>query len=85
MLLKIQNKIDLVQQVRAEDMAMVQKKYKKAAFHHLALKSFFDNMPDLLVKSHLVVARSVASTLTVLMVIGRPAILIPLPTSAENH
>ena len=83
--LKIQNKIDLVQQVRAEDMAMVQKKYKKAAFHHLALKSFFDNMPDLLVKSHLVVARSGASTLTELMVIGRPAILIPLPTSADNH
>lgn len=82
---KIQSKIDLVQQVRAEDMASLQKKYKKAAFHHLELKSFFDNMPDLLVKAHLVVGRSGASTLTELMVIGRPAILIPLPTSADNH
>ena len=82
---KIQSKINLVQQVRAEDMDVLQKKYKKATFHNLELKSFFDNMPDLLVKAHLVVGRSGASTLTELMVIGRPAILIPLPTSADNH
>lgn len=81
----IQSKINLVQQVRAEDMEALAEKYKKTCFHKLELKSFFDNMPDLLVQSNLVVARSGASTLTELMVIGRPAILIPLPTSADNH
>ncbi len=82
---KIQSKIALVQQVRAEDMEQVQQKYQSTRFHSLELKSFFDNMPDLLVQSQLVVGRSGASTLTELMIVGRPAVLIPLPTSADNH
>ena len=41
--------------------------------------------PDVLVASDLVVCRSGASALAELAAVGIPSILIPLPTSANNH
>ena len=35
--------------------------------------------------AHLVIARSGASTLSELTVIGRPAILVPYPTAMDDH
>ena len=46
---------------------------------------FFPDLPARLAASQLVVARSGASTLAELSAIGRPAILIPLPTAAADH
>ena len=42
-------------------------------------------MPEQLKKAHLVIGRGGAGTLTELMVVGRPAIIVPLPTAADNH
>ena len=42
-------------------------------------------MPEHIQKAHLVIGRGGAGTLTELMVIGRPAIIVPLPTAADNH
>ncbi|MDD3669307.1 MAG: undecaprenyldiphospho-muramoylpentapeptide beta-N-acetylglucosaminyltransferase [Alphaproteobacteria bacterium] len=78
-------RIRLTQQARPEDIAHVREIYRKAGFQSVTIQSFFDNMPDLLAQSHLVIARAGASTLTELMIVGRPAILIPLPTAADNH
>jgi UDP-N-acetylglucosamine--N-acetylmuramyl-(pentapeptide) pyrophosphoryl-undecaprenol N-acetylglucosamine transferase len=77
--------IDLVQQVRPEDMEAAHAFYDKAGFKKLTLKSFFTDMPEQLKKAHLVIGRGGAGTLTELMVVGRPGIIIPLPTSADNH
>lgn len=49
------------------------------------LASFFVDIPARLASSHLVIARSGASTVFELAVAGRPAILVPLPTSMDNH
>ena len=81
----LRKKIDLVQQVRPEDMEMARHFYDKAGFKKLTLKSFFTDMPDQLKKAHLVIGRGGAGTLTELMVVGRPAIIVPLPTAADNH
>ena len=45
---------------------------------------FFDNLPELLNSSHLVISRSGASTVSEIAAIGRPAIFIPLPHSIDN-
>lgn len=82
---KYQRRLCLTQQVRPEDKAFVAKQYQGTKFKKLVTESFFTNMPDLLVESQLVIGRSGASTLTELTIIGRPAILIPLPSSADNH
>ena len=82
---EIRARIDLVQQVRPEDMESAHAFYDKAGFKKLTLKSFFTDMPEQLKKAHLVIGRGGAGTLTELMVVGRPGIIIPLPTSADNH
>ena len=77
--------IDLVQQVRPEDMETAHKFYDEAGFKKVTLKSFFTDMPEQLKKAHLVIGRGGAGTLTELMTVGRPAIIVPLPTAADNH
>ena len=82
---ELRAKIDLVQQVRPEDMESAKAFYEKTGFKKLTLKSFFTDMPEQLKKAHLVIGRGGAGTLTELMVVGRPGVIVPLPTSADNH
>jgi UDP-N-acetylglucosamine--N-acetylmuramyl-(pentapeptide) pyrophosphoryl-undecaprenol N-acetylglucosamine transferase len=49
------------------------------------LACFFVDLPARLAGCHLVIARAGASTVSELAVAGRPAILVPLPTSMDNH
>ena len=48
------------------------------------LSHFFGNMPEEIASSHLVICRSGASSIAELGVIGRPAILVPLPHAIDN-
>jgi UDP-N-acetylglucosamine--N-acetylmuramyl-(pentapeptide) pyrophosphoryl-undecaprenol N-acetylglucosamine transferase len=48
------------------------------------LQPFFADMPQRIARSHLVICRSGASTIAELSVIGRPAVLVPLPSSLDN-
>jgi UDP-N-acetylglucosamine--N-acetylmuramyl-(pentapeptide) pyrophosphoryl-undecaprenol N-acetylglucosamine transferase len=48
------------------------------------LRPFFDDMPARIAASHLVVSRSGASTVAELSVIGRPAIMVPLPHALDQ-
>ncbi|MBO7484161.1 MAG: undecaprenyldiphospho-muramoylpentapeptide beta-N-acetylglucosaminyltransferase [Alphaproteobacteria bacterium] len=81
----IRANLKITQQARPEDVDELQKMYQNAGFYGTTVQSFFDNMPDLLVKSNLVIGRAGSSTLAELAVIGRPGIYVPLPTSADNH
>ena len=73
----------IVQQCRPEDMARV-----KAAYGELGvavcLAPFYHDMPRRIADSHLVVCRAGASTTAELTVIGRPAIMVPLPGSLDQ-
>jgi len=51
----------------------------------ITILPYINNMPDMFSKVSLVVARSGALTISELKAASMPAILIPLPTSAENH
>ncbi len=77
------SRIAVVQQCRPEDLERVRARYaelKVAA----ELAPFFADMPQRIAGSHLVVSRSGASTCAELAVIGRPAILIPLPGALDQ-
>ena len=75
----------ITQQARSEDVDDLQKLYQNAGFYATTVQSFFDNMPDLLARSNLVIGRAGSSTLAELAIVGRPGIYVPLPTSADNH
>lgn len=73
----------IVQQCRAEDLTRVAEAYRAAGVE-AELQPFFRDMPARIAVSHLVVCRSGASTVAELAVIGRPAIMIPLPNALDQ-
>lgn len=75
--------IVLTQQCRAEDIETVRAIYVKLGMTP-ELHSFFLDMPKRIAGSHLVISRSGASTIAELGVIGRPAIMVPLPHAIDN-
>jgi UDP-N-acetylglucosamine--N-acetylmuramyl-(pentapeptide) pyrophosphoryl-undecaprenol N-acetylglucosamine transferase len=75
-------RLSIVQQCRPEDIDMVRAAYKGA---NAELASFFGDLPLRIARAHLVIARSGASTVSELAVIGRPAILIPYPFATDDH
>ncbi|HEU0059301.1 MAG TPA: undecaprenyldiphospho-muramoylpentapeptide beta-N-acetylglucosaminyltransferase [Hyphomicrobiaceae bacterium] len=76
-------RLSLVQQCRTEDLAQVKSAYL-AQTVTAQLATFFPNLPAEMAKAHLVIARSGASTVAELAVLGRPAILVPLPHAIDN-
>jgi UDP-N-acetylglucosamine--N-acetylmuramyl-(pentapeptide) pyrophosphoryl-undecaprenol N-acetylglucosamine transferase len=73
----------IVQQARDEDVARV-----RGAYDNLAVRAeiapFFPDLPARMAASHLIVARSGASTIAELSAIGRPSILVPLPHALDQ-
>jgi UDP-N-acetylglucosamine--N-acetylmuramyl-(pentapeptide) pyrophosphoryl-undecaprenol N-acetylglucosamine transferase len=76
-------RIMLTQQVRAEDMERVTAEYARLGVA-ADCNPFFRDLPSRMAASQLVVARSGASTVAELSVIGRPSILVPLPGSLDQ-
>jgi UDP-N-acetylglucosamine--N-acetylmuramyl-(pentapeptide) pyrophosphoryl-undecaprenol N-acetylglucosamine transferase len=76
-------RLTLVQQAREEDLEGLQAAYQEAGFA-AHLSPFFRDLPERIANAHLVIARSGASTVTELMSIGRPALLVPLPHALDN-
>lgn len=80
---EIRANLFVVQQCREEDLARVEAAYQESGVRaHLA--TFFANLPEEMAKAHLVIGRAGASTVAELTVMGRPAILVPLPHAVDN-
>jgi UDP-N-acetylglucosamine--N-acetylmuramyl-(pentapeptide) pyrophosphoryl-undecaprenol N-acetylglucosamine transferase len=80
---EIRSGLFVVQQCREEDLERVETAYQDSGIRaHLA--TFFANLPEEMAKAHLVIARAGASTVAELAVMGRPAILVPLPHAIDN-
>ena len=79
----LRTRIEVVQQARAEDLDQA-----RAAYARLRVKAesadFFADLPAKIAESHLVIARSGASTVAELAAIGRPAVLVPLPHALDQ-
>lgn len=76
-------RLSIVQQARAEDDERVRGIYEKLGVG-ATIAPFFKDLPAQMAAAQLVVARSGASTVAELTVIGRPAILVPLPGSLDQ-
>ena len=80
----LRRRLAIAQQARAEDMAQVTDAYR-AMDLEVELKPFFEDVPQRLRQAHLLITRAGASTLAELTAAGRPAIMIPLPNSIDDH
>ena len=80
----LRHRLLIVQQCRPENLEATRAAY--AAFGmEPVLKSFFDDLPERLAESHLLIGRAGASTIAELTTIGRPAILVPYPSAIDDH
>jgi len=80
----IRTRLSVVQQCRAEDLARVGQAYAASGIA-AELSSFFPDVPQRLAAAHLVIARAGASTVAELAIVGRAAVLVPLPSAIDDH
>jgi UDP-N-acetylglucosamine--N-acetylmuramyl-(pentapeptide) pyrophosphoryl-undecaprenol N-acetylglucosamine transferase len=80
---KFRARLEIVQQCREEDLAEAQAVYRGLDIK-AELGAFFSDLPLKIAASHLVIARSGASTVSELAAIGRPSILVPLPGAIDQ-
>ena len=80
----IRSRLHIVQQARPEDLTAAQNRYLAMGLAGVEAAPFFRDLPGRMARSHLVVARSGASTVSELAAIGRPAILVPLPGALDQ-
>ncbi|HVZ90649.1 MAG TPA: undecaprenyldiphospho-muramoylpentapeptide beta-N-acetylglucosaminyltransferase [Rhizomicrobium sp.] len=80
----IRGRLSIVQQCRPEDIERVRIAYARAEVR-ADLASFFGDLPARMARAQLVIARAGAGTVSELMAIGRPAILIPLPHALDDN
>ncbi len=80
----IANKLNIIHQCRIENIDKILTKYISNGITS-TVKPFFENIGDIMRRSHLIIARAGASTISEITAIGAPSILIPLPTAADNH
>ncbi len=78
----LRHRLQIVQQCRTEDLDRVAEIYRLAKVN-VELAAFFTDLPERIARSHLVIGRSGASTIAELTVLGRPAILVPLPGAID--
>jgi len=79
----LRKRLDIVQQARPEDIERVSRAYAGSGVK-AEVAPFFDDLPARMAAAQLIVSRSGASTATEITVIGRPAILVPLPGAIDN-
>lgn len=78
------NDIKLIHQTGSKDIEWVNDEYKMAGKDVLC-QDFFSNMEEIYSQVDLMVSRAGATTLAEISVLGKPAILIPFPSAADNH
>ncbi len=80
---ELRGRLLVTQQCRAEDLDRVARAYAAAGIA-VELSAFFADIAGLLEAAHLVISRAGASTVAELAVVGRPAILVPLPGAIDD-
>jgi UDP-N-acetylglucosamine--N-acetylmuramyl-(pentapeptide) pyrophosphoryl-undecaprenol N-acetylglucosamine transferase len=76
----------LVHQTGSADRERIQEHYRSLGLaSQVAVKDFIDDMAMAYGQADLVIARAGALTLAELAIAAKPAILIPLPTAADDH
>jgi UDP-N-acetylglucosamine--N-acetylmuramyl-(pentapeptide) pyrophosphoryl-undecaprenol N-acetylglucosamine transferase len=80
----MQQKICITHQARPEDINHTKKLYKDYQIN-ATVTDFIDDMGKEIAKSHLIICRSGASTMSEIGIIGRPALYVPLPSAADDQ
>lgn len=81
--LDLQQQLEVTQQARPEDVDNVKAAYGKTAITP-TISPFFDNLPELMHRAHVVIGRSGTGSISELAILNRASILVPLRL-ADGH
>ncbi len=81
---KLRRRISVTQQCREADLSAVSRQYQDAHVTADCLP-YMPDLPRRMARAHLVIARAGASTMAELMVMGRPALLVPFAAAMDDH
>ena len=81
---EVRSTLDVTHQGREEDQPAMLAAYRAAGIEPV-IAAYFADLPAEMASSHIVIARSGASTVAELAVMGRPSILVPLPIATDDH
>tara|TARA_B100000963_G_scaffold208216_1_gene181339 strand:+ start:5115 stop:6218 length:1104 start_codon:yes stop_codon:yes gene_type:complete len=78
-------KLSIKQQVRKDQISKINEFYKNHTQFEISLFEFKKNIHDYIFKSDVVICRSGSSTIAELLLLNKPFIAVPLPSSLDNH
>ncbi len=81
---ELRTRISVAQQARPEDVERVRATYAALAIA-ATVEPFIENLAQRLDRAHVVICRAGASTCAELTCAGRPALLVPYPSAADDH
>jgi UDP-N-acetylglucosamine--N-acetylmuramyl-(pentapeptide) pyrophosphoryl-undecaprenol N-acetylglucosamine transferase len=81
---RTRSRLAIAQQCRPENLATVEDAYRRIGVA-AELASFFDDVPQRLSSTHLLIARAGASTIAEITAVGCPAVLVPYPYATDDH
>jgi UDP-N-acetylglucosamine--N-acetylmuramyl-(pentapeptide) pyrophosphoryl-undecaprenol N-acetylglucosamine transferase len=81
---EITDRLFVIQQTRAEALDAAQNVYDEAGIA-CELSPFFSDMGSIYARSHLIISRAGASSVSEIAAIGRPAIFVPLAIAMDDH
>lgn len=80
----LKNRLHVTQQLKAEQIPELQKRYAEAGIK-ADLFPFITDVATILGKAHLVIGRAGGSSIAELTMAGKPAIMVPLPIAASDE
>lgn len=80
----LRQRLAVIQQCHEDDIAALRRLYDDALIT-ADIRPFFDDIPDVLKKASLVIARSGASTVAEVSIVGCPAIYVPFTRHADQQ
>jgi UDP-N-acetylglucosamine--N-acetylmuramyl-(pentapeptide) pyrophosphoryl-undecaprenol N-acetylglucosamine transferase len=81
---QLRERLKITQQCRPADLDQVRAAYAALGIR-AELATFFDDVPERLASTHLMIGRAGASTIAEVTTVGRPSILVPYPHAIDDH
>lgn len=84
-LAQYKDRLSITHQTGEADLEKIKEAYEKNGFHGADVRSFISDMFAEFGKADLVICRAGATTCSELAAAGKAAIMVPLPTAADDH
>jgi UDP-N-acetylglucosamine--N-acetylmuramyl-(pentapeptide) pyrophosphoryl-undecaprenol N-acetylglucosamine transferase len=80
-----QNRLQIVHQTGEPDFERIKQSYEENAWENADVRQYIKDMMNEFAKTDLIICRAGATTCAELAAAGKAAIMVPLPTAADDH